>query len=157
MITTDNISDAIRIDAEWDLHKRMGESHNTIHCIYPCIDIHLVDTPELNEIADLYRMQRGFLPMYYETEEGAYDSEGWYDFTISITGPREGFWKNHVAALEVDVCESCSGDDGQSYVLDLPLELTEEIYDYLSEVTKENYGKTLDELLKEAEREEEYV
>lgn len=140
------VSGAIYIDASSGYELGSAQAYVCYPIVFPTVTFRLMETPVLCQIADTMRMEAGFKPLY----DGGEEITGWYDFRIGINGYTES---------KLDTCiifELVNGDAAdtwESYAIDLNEDEQRVIYERLEEECVEAFGKTCEELLKEAESE----
>ena len=128
---------------------------------FPTVTIQLVSTNTLDKIVDAMRVEAGHKPMFpdnwREISYEDWDSDGWYNFYVTLNGYSDTMVDN---AIEAIVDSSYTDDDGQSYYIDLTETEQIEVYNELNKQLKEHFNTSCDALLEEARHlmieEEEY-
>ena len=117
--------------------------------LFATVTFQLLSTSGLSQIVDRIRKDLGFKPMHPMDEytDDTCDSEGWYDFYISI---------NDLERCRVDTCitvivvNSDSLDNESTYSIDLDGSEQKYVYARLDEQCRQNLGKSCEDLIKEA-------
>ena len=145
MITTEMIF----LDTDSEPYMFKDQMNVSVPCVFPNVDIKLLDTMGLVELADKVRKANGHKS--YEEDDDCY-----YEFGVTISGPHEGNWKNHISSISFEVMNSTESDNENTYDIELTEEEREVIYDHLNDLCKKEFSQNCDELLKECEEEVEW-
>ena len=116
---------------------------------FATVSFQLMSTCGLSQIADRIRKDAGFVPLHPMDEytDETCDSDGWYDFYISINDLPDC---KVDTGIEVIVVNSSSPDNEGSYTIDLDGYEQEHVYARLDEQCRMYLGKSCDDLIKEA-------
>ena len=150
--TQDFVKDNIYIDCGAEVIYGSDQADETYPVRFPTVQLVLVATDKLAEIADRIRKELGFAPMHPMDEftDDTCDNDGWYDFYIGLNGytstPLDG-------CIVFTVCNSDSSDDGNEYTIHLDDNEQEYILARLDEQCRKHLEKSCEELLAKAERE----
>jgi len=119
---------------------------------FATVGFQLMSTNLLASMMDRIRKEEGYTPFYPVDEytEAMCDSDGWYDFYISLNTWNE---TRVDSCIEAVVCNSHSTDEGESYTIDLSHDEQIAMFNRLDEQCRKHLGKSCDELLAEAEAE----
>ena len=118
---------------------------------FPTVGFQLMATDGLSQIADRIGVDAGFKPMRAMDEytDDTCDNEGWYDFYVGLNG----FSPNHMdSCIEFVVVNSDSGDNEQTYTIDLSPDEQNALFDRLNEQCRDYLGQTCEDLLAEAKK-----
>ena len=144
-LNNDALKAAIHIDTEAEYMLGDDQAYNSYPVWFPTVELQLVATLELSQVADEMRKARGFLPML---EDGG-DAEGWYDFYIGLNGYTDTRLDTDILFV---VINSDSPDNEDCYTIDLSEDEQRIIYNLLDSQCRRYYEKSCAELLEEASR-----
>ncbi len=127
-----------------------SDQMNTSHArVFATVGFQLMSTSGLSQIVDRMRKDRGFVPfapMDEYTDETC-DSDGWYDFYISVNGLEDSPVDACIGAVVVN---ALSPDNEETYTIDLEGKEQEYVYARLDEQCRQYLGKSCRELIGEA-------
>lgn len=124
----------------------------------PSISFMLKDAYILCKLLDNARVSLGYPAMLPESEEIDYNSEGWqskvdfdgwYDFYYGINSIGDNNVDSQILAV---VCNSIAEDNGKAYTIDVQDEDKQEMYRIIENQFQKHDGKSIIEIIKEAER-----
>lgn len=150
-LTEEFINRNVFIDLERDTVCGLEQMYVDYPRRFATVEFPLVDTEALAKIADRIRMEAGYPPMYPVggyTDETC-DNDGWYEFSISISGCREGQTDN---CIQFTVMNSDYEDNEAAYTIGLTEEEQRFLYSRLDAQCREYLEKSCREILLEAEK-----
>ena len=123
-----------------------------VYISYPChfetVSFYLQSSDGLIALADREREAAGFLPMMpTEKHPEDYDDDGWYDFYLEING----FADDHLGqCIEAIVCSDYAEDNGELYIIDIPNDARQLLYDRLDAQARAVFDMSCEEMLRES-------
>ena len=153
-LTEKFIREAIQLDSNAEVIYGSDEIFDTYPCRFPTVELQLMATDALVEIADRIRMEKEYKPMHpRDGRIDDVDSDGWYDFYIGIS-KLPGDTDVHIdSSINFIVVNSDSDDNEDMYGIELTASEQEFLLEILNQQCRKYEGKTFAELLDEAERE----
>ncbi|MCM1530324.1 MAG: hypothetical protein NC093_10065 [Alistipes sp.] len=154
-LTEKFISDAIYLDAGAEIIYGSDEIFDTYPCCFPTVELQLMATDALVEVADRIRLEKGFKPMHpRDGRTDDVDNDGWYDFYIGISKlPGENQEYRLDNSITFIVANSDSDDDEEIYSIDLTADEQSIILEILNAQCRRYHGKDIAVMLAEAEKE----
>lgn len=154
-LTEKFISDAIYLDAGAEVIYGSDEIFDTYPCCFPTVELQLMATDALVEIADRIRLEKGFKPMHpRDGRTDDVDNDGWYDLYISISKlPGENQECRLDNCINFIVVNSDSDDNEDMYEISLTDDERSAVYEILNAQCRRYHGKDIPTMLAEAEKE----
>lgn len=156
MTLTENfIHTAIHLEAGAEIMYDTDEMFDFYPCRFPTVELQLIATDALVEVADRIRMDKGYPPVHpRDGRTDDVDNDAWYDFYIGMSRlPHEG------AAVQLDshitfiVVNSDCADNEDMYLIDLTADERDMVLEVLNQQCRRYTGKTCAALMDEAEKE----
>lgn len=148
MIHDKDISKFVYVDSNSEPLYGSDQAYIAYPVRFPTVNIQILDTQGLCDLADALREQRGLLPLTpTEAHPNDYDPDAWYNFYINLNGFSSTHVDNCITAYTVT-------DDGeQEEYIEIDEEEQRLIYAVLDEQCKIAYGMGCEQLLEEARKE----
>lgn len=158
-LTEKFITDAIHLDAGAEVVYGSDEIFDTYPCRFPTVELQLMATDALVEVADRIRLEKGFKPMHpRDGRTDDVDNDGWYDFYVGISKlpgeHQECLLDNCITFI---VMNSDSDDDEEIYSIDLTADEQSAILEILNVQCRRYHGKDIPAMLAESEMEMTYT
>lgn len=154
-LTEKFISDAIYLDAGAEVIYGSDEIFDTYPCRFPTVELQLMATDSLVEIADRIRLEKGFKPMHpRDGRTDNADNDGWYDFYLGVSKlPGENQECRLDNCIVFIVVNSDSDDNEDMYEISLTDDERSAVYEILNAQCRRYHGKDIPAMLAEAEQE----
>ena len=154
-LTEKFIADAIQLDSGAEVMYGSDQMCDTYPVRFATVEVQLMATDALVEVADRIRMEKGYLPMHpRDGRTDDVDNDGWYDFYIGISRlPGDNQKCQLDSSISFVVVNSDSDDNEDMYTIDLTASEAEYVYEILNRQCRRYHGKDCETLMAEAERE----
>lgn len=156
MTLTENfIRNAIYLDAGAEIIYGSDEIFDTYPCRFPTVELQLMATDALVEIADCIRIEKGYKPMHpRDGRTDDVDNDGWYDYYVGVSKlPGENQECRPDNCITFIVVNSDSDDNEDIYEIQLSDDERSAVYEILNAQCRRYHRKDIDVVLAEAEKE----
>lgn len=156
MTLTENfIHTAIHLEAGAEIMYDTDEMFDFYPCRFPTVELQLIATDALVEVADRIRMDKGYPPVHpRDGRTDDVDNDAWYDFYIGISKlPGDHQQCQLDSSISFVVVNSDFDDNEDMYNIDLTESEKEYVYEILNRQCRRYHGKDCAALLAESEKE----
>lgn len=146
------LNNDIHVDFREEILFGSDQIYDTFPKRFATVGMCLVGNDCLCEIADEIRTKDGHIPLFSKDGEFGkdYDPYGWYNFYFGLNGLKDC---RVDTAIEFTVASDFADDDGEVYYIELSLEEQKLLYSCIDRQFKIELGKSVEDILAEAEKE----